>query len=94
MIRNISDTALWAAIYRARESDRPDALFRDPLARRLAGERGGEVVEARVVHSSGNPVFDRQAETAVRKAAPLPVPDEPRLMQQMREFNFVFEPES
>ncbi len=55
---------------------------------------GGEVVEARVVQSSGNAVFDRQAETAVRKASPLPVPDEPRLMQQMREFNIFFEPES
>ncbi|HKW01717.1 MAG TPA: SAM-dependent methyltransferase [Vicinamibacterales bacterium] len=39
-IRNISDTALWAAIYRADETARPDALFRDPLAGRLAGERG------------------------------------------------------
>src|SRR5207342_2112112 len=38
-IRNISDTALWAAIYRADETARPDALFRDPLAARLAGER-------------------------------------------------------
>ena len=42
-IRNISDTAMWAAIYRARETDRPTALFRDPLARRLAGERGDRI---------------------------------------------------
>lgn len=40
LIRNISDTALWAAVYRARETERPDAIFRDPFARRLAGERG------------------------------------------------------
>jgi methyltransferase (TIGR00027 family) len=40
LVRNISDTALWAAVFRARESDRPDALFRDPFAKRLAGERG------------------------------------------------------
>ena len=39
-IRNISDTALWTAIYRAEETARKDALFRDPLAARLAGERG------------------------------------------------------
>lgn len=45
-IRNISDTALWAAVYRARETDRPDAVFRDPFARRLAGERGREIFEA------------------------------------------------
>ena len=42
-IRNISDTAMWAAVYRARESERPDALFRDAFARRLAGKRGEEI---------------------------------------------------
>lgn len=42
-IRNVSDTALWAAMYRALESDRRDALFRDPFARRLAGERGAAI---------------------------------------------------
>ncbi len=43
LLRNISDTALWVAIYRARETDRPDALFRDPFARKLAGERGEQI---------------------------------------------------
>lgn len=43
LIRNISDTARWVAVYRARESERPDAIFRDPYARRLAGERGAEI---------------------------------------------------
>jgi methyltransferase (TIGR00027 family) len=43
LIRDITDTARWVAVYRARESDRPDALFRDPFARRLAGERGEEI---------------------------------------------------
>ena len=43
LIRNISDTALWAAVYRARESERPDAIFHDPYARRLAGERGEQI---------------------------------------------------
>lgn len=42
-IRDISDTALWVAIYRARESERDDAIFRDPFARRLAGERGEQI---------------------------------------------------
>jgi methyltransferase (TIGR00027 family) len=46
LIRNISDTARWAAVYRARESERPDALFRDPFARRLAGERGEQIAAA------------------------------------------------
>lgn len=45
-IRNISDTARWVAVYRAMESERPDALFRDPYARKLAGERGEQIVKA------------------------------------------------
>jgi methyltransferase (TIGR00027 family) len=45
IIRTISDTANWAAVYRARETERPDALFRDPFARRLAGERGERIFE-------------------------------------------------
>lgn len=44
-IRHVSDTALWVAVYRAMESDRRDALFHDPYARRLAGERGQRVVD-------------------------------------------------
>jgi methyltransferase (TIGR00027 family) len=43
VLRNISDTALWAAVHRARESERPDAVFRDPFARRLAGEHGERI---------------------------------------------------
>ena len=39
-IRHISDTALWVAVYRARESERADAVFRDPYASKLAGDRG------------------------------------------------------
>ena len=39
-VRGISDTARWVAYFRARETERPDALFRDPYAERLAGERG------------------------------------------------------
>lgn len=39
-VRNISDTARWVAYFRALETKRPDALFRDPYAERLAGELG------------------------------------------------------
>lgn len=42
-LRNISDTALWVAVHRARETERPNALFRDPFARKLAGERGERI---------------------------------------------------
>ena len=53
---------------------------------------GGDVVAASVIESSGNAVFDRQAETAVRKAAPLPVPAEARLFNEMRELKLLFDP--
>ena len=46
LIRNISDTALLAAVYRARESERRDALFRDHFARRLAGKRGDQIADS------------------------------------------------
>jgi methyltransferase (TIGR00027 family) len=46
IIDTISDTARWVAVYRARETERPDAVFSDPFARRLAGERGEEIARA------------------------------------------------
>jgi len=46
LIRNISDTARWVATYRARETERADALFRDPYARRLAGDLGEDIARA------------------------------------------------
>lgn len=55
---------------------------------------GGEVAQVTVVKSSGNATFDRQAENAVRKAAPLPVPTDPRLFQKMRNISFVFDPKT
>jgi len=45
-ISHISDTARWVAVYRAMESERSDAIFRDPYARRLAGPRGEAIVRA------------------------------------------------
>jgi len=45
-IRHISDTALWVAVYRAQESERADAVFCDPYARKLAGDRGMQIAAA------------------------------------------------
>lgn len=42
----MSDTALWVATYRAMESERPDGLFRDPYARKLAGDRGEHIMRS------------------------------------------------
>jgi len=45
-IADVSDTAYWIAWHRALESERADAVFRDPYAARLAGERGKTISEA------------------------------------------------
>jgi colicin import membrane protein len=54
---------------------------------------GGEVADAQVVSSSGDPAFDRSAEAAVRKASPLPWPPDPKVAEQLRSFTFTFKPE-
>jgi methyltransferase (TIGR00027 family) len=46
LIENVSDTAFWVAHYRASETKRADALFRDPLAGILAGDRGEKIARA------------------------------------------------
>jgi methyltransferase (TIGR00027 family) len=59
-ISNISDTARWVAVYRAWESARPDALFRDPYADSLAGERGRAIARLMPKQArSGWPIIAR-----------------------------------
>lgn len=53
LIRNISDTARWVAVYRARETERKHPLFRDPFARRLAGDRGEQIAKAMPMQGKG-----------------------------------------
>ncbi|GAB4344927.1 MAG: hypothetical protein Kow006_01470 [Gammaproteobacteria bacterium] len=53
---------------------------------------GGDVVGVTVVESSGDPIFDRSVETAVRRASPLPIPSDPLVFEQMREITFIFDP--
>jgi methyltransferase (TIGR00027 family) len=43
-IQNVSDTAFMVATYRAMETERPDSLFRDPLAAKLVGKHGTDIV--------------------------------------------------
>lgn len=75
-LRNISDTALWVAIYRAVESERPDALFHDPFARRLAGGRGERIAETMAFANrhawsfvARTVVFDRFIEDSLARGA-------------------------
>lgn len=54
----------------------------------------GDVMNASVVRSSGDSIFDRSAENAVRKASPLPVPKDRALFtKKYRSFTFEFKPE-
>jgi methyltransferase (TIGR00027 family) len=46
VLRDVSDTALGVAVARAQETERPNALFRDPYARSLAGDRGQRIARA------------------------------------------------
>jgi methyltransferase (TIGR00027 family) len=46
LISNVSDTARWMAAFRAAETARPDALFDDPFADTLAGDRGRAIAAA------------------------------------------------
>lgn len=53
----------------------------------------GEVIDVQIIKSSGNLAFDRSVETAVYRAAPLPVPAvESGLFNEFREVIFSFEP--
>ncbi|WP_374090502.1 cell envelope integrity protein TolA [Methylomicrobium lacus] len=54
----------------------------------------GEVVEAYMMASSGDSVFDHSAIDAIRTASPLPVPDNEELFaKSFRSFTFTFDPD-
>jgi len=80
LVRDISDTALWVAYYRAQETERPDARFRDPFARALAGERGEKIARSQTFANKNawsfvarTVLFDRFITAAVRGGADLVV---------------------
>jgi methyltransferase (TIGR00027 family) len=45
-INQVSDTAFMAAAYRALETNHPNAVFHDPLAAKLAGDRGRKIIDS------------------------------------------------
>lgn len=57
-ITHVSDTARWTALYRATESARPDALFNDSLAERLAGEHGRAIAPFKFAPENGLAYFE------------------------------------
>ncbi len=54
---------------------------------------GGDVIQASVVQSSGDPVFDRSVVNAVYRASPLPLPADNALFPQFQDLQFEFNPE-
>jgi colicin import membrane protein len=94
---------------RATEADKYKAAIRQKVERnwvRPAASRkglqctvrvrlipGGEVLEAKVVRSSGDAVFDRSVESAVHKSSPLPLPEDAELFEHFRDIEFIFRPE-
>ena len=57
-------------------------------------DRQGNVLSVKMTRSSGNARVDESAENAIFKASPLPFPGEARFYEYLKEFNFVFKPES
>ncbi|MHB1514986.1 MAG: cell envelope integrity protein TolA [Acidiferrobacteraceae bacterium] len=53
----------------------------------------GDVISARIVNSSGDPVFDRSVQVAVYRASPLPLPSDPALAARFHKITFTFKPE-
>lgn len=47
LIQNVSDTSIWVAHYRAIESERADALFKDPYAKILVGDHAEKIENMR-----------------------------------------------
>lgn len=52
----------------------------------------GSVLEIKLVKSSGNPAYDRQTESAIKLAEPLPLPPDQALFSQFRKIQLKFSP--
>lgn len=59
---------------------------------RLAPDGG--VLEVSLMRSSGDPILDRSAQTAIYKASPLPVPQDSKTFDMFREISLTVRPEN
>lgn len=55
---------------------------------------GGAVISVTLLRSSGNPILDRSAQTAIYKASPLPVPSDPDAFTLFRLVRLTVRPEN
>ena len=51
-------------------------------------------MEVSLIRSSGDPILDRSAQTAIYKASPLPVPADPTTFNLFREISLTVRPEN
>ncbi|MDP1604666.1 MAG: cell envelope integrity protein TolA [Legionella sp.] len=54
----------------------------------------GAVLEVSLTRSSGDPILDRSAQTAIYKASPLPVPSDPTTFSLFRDISLTVRPEN
>ncbi|KTD20290.1 TolA colicin import membrane protein [Legionella lansingensis] len=54
----------------------------------------GAVLEVTLTRSSGDPILDRSAQTAIYKASPLPVPADPEMFDIFRDISLTVRPEN
>ncbi len=54
----------------------------------------GAVLEVSLIRSSGDPVLDRSAQSAIYKASPLPVPSDPDTFNLFRDISLTVRPEN
>lgn len=65
LIGAVDDTARWTAHHRAVESARPDALFHDPFAARLAGSTGRAIADGAAPAAGGGDAWYLTARTVL-----------------------------
>jgi colicin import membrane protein len=54
----------------------------------------GSVISVKLVKSSGNQALDQSAKTAIYKASPLPVPQDPAAFDKVRDINLTLSPKN
>jgi colicin import membrane protein len=54
----------------------------------------GAVLEVSLMRSSGDPILDRSAQSAIYKASPLPVPSDPKVFNIFRDISLTVKPET
>lgn len=72
--------------------DNVDKSLSSQFRIRLAPDGG--VLEVSLMRSSGDPILDRSAQTAIYKASPLPVPQDSKTFDLFREISLTVRPEN